>query len=119
MRIGRASLFDEITVLEWIWNCADEPPRTGEVSSFQQTGLGSVSLNHLDAARSELVSDLAALLDHQKTLLLLLKRVGDQTAHSAVSNENRMILKVSCWQFCYIWYQRQPRGALAFAQPRL
>jgi ferritin-like metal-binding protein YciE len=31
-------------------------------------------LNHLDAARSELVSDLAALLDHQKTLLLLLKR---------------------------------------------
>src|ERR1700704_2494991 len=29
--------------------------------------VAAVSLNHLDAARPELVSDLAALLDHQKT----------------------------------------------------
>ena len=118
--VCRPRLLDEITVLERVGNCADEPSRFGKIGSIQDSGLGRIAGDCLDAPRAKLVYDFAALLNDEQRLTLSHHGFRHKTADTAAADNDCMIAERCDWQFLVrnrLDDSRWTRPAGALAQP--
>ena len=124
-RVCRPRLLDEIAVFERVGNRADEPSRFGKIGSLQDSGLGRIARDRLDAPRAKPVDDFAALLDDEKRLTLSHHGFRHQTADTAAADDDCMIAERCDRQFLGPYSVRMTvtgrvlRGALAQPWPCL
>jgi hypothetical protein len=97
--VSGACLLDEIAIFEWVWDCADEPPSTGQVCCLQKARLSRIAQHDLNTAGAKLVGDFCALLDYQKWLAIRFHPLCNETSDTSATHDHRVVLQGGDRQF--------------------